>query len=64
MEYFLAKNDKQLGICLRMLYANGLKGVPDVVVNDKGKVEFHVHAAAVDKELFDELNRCYEILIS
>ena len=37
MEYLLAKSDRQLGICLRMLYDEGYKGlVVESVINAKG----------------------------
>ena len=32
MKYFLAVNDKQLGVCLRMLYADGIQGIVETVV--------------------------------
>lgn len=36
MEYLLAKSDRQLGICLRMLYDEGYKGlVVESVINAK-----------------------------
>lgn len=54
MGYFLAVNDKQLGLCLRMLYADGLGATVKTVRNDKGKIEFHIKAEA-DEDYFDEL---------
>lgn len=57
MRYFLAVNNKQLGICLRMLY------FVETVMNGKGRIEFHI-GIAVDDELFEKLNRRYKILIS
>jgi hypothetical protein len=42
MDYFLAVNDKQLGICLRMLYAEKIRGFVETVMNEKGKIEFHI----------------------
>lgn len=64
MEYFFrATNDKQLGICLRMLYAEKLQGIVTVVKNDKDKIEFHVRITA-DESYFEELLERYEILIS
>lgn len=36
MEYLLARSDRQLGICLRMLYDEGYKGlVVESVINAK-----------------------------
>lgn len=63
MEHFRATNDKQLGICLRMLYAEGLQGTVQVVRNNKGKIEFQIHINA-DDSLVEELRMRYEILIS
>ena len=63
MGYFIAKNDKQLGICLRMLLAEGLEARLEMIFNSKGKVEFHV-MTDVNFERFDELNYRYKTLIS
>ena len=63
MEYFLAVNDKQLGLCLRMLYADGLNANVQTVRNDKGKIEFHIRTS-VDGTYFNELLERYTILIS
>ena len=43
MHELLAKSDRQLGMCLRMLYDEGIPGPLDVhsEINDKGKMEFH-----------------------
>lgn len=63
MDYFLAVNDRQLGTCLRMLFAEKLQPAVQTVLNDKGKIEFHISIAA-DREVFDELDERYKILIS
>lgn len=63
MNHFKAVNDKQLGVCLRMLYADGIQGFVDVVMNDKGKIEFHIHINA-DQATLEMLLKRYEILIS
>lgn len=42
MDYFLAKSNRQLGICLRMLYANGIQGHVETVLNSKMRIEFHI----------------------
>jgi hypothetical protein len=63
MGYFLAVNDKQLGLCLRMLYADGLGATVKTVRNDRGKIEFHIKAEA-DEDYFNELLERYTILIS
>ena len=62
--YFRAVNDKQLGICLRMLYAEEqLNPFVKVVLNEKDKIEFYIRINA-DEQLYDELIERYKILIS
>ncbi len=63
MNSFLARNDKQLGICLRMLYADGFQGVVETVKNDKNKIEFHISIDS-DEQTFRLLEERYETLIS
>lgn len=63
MNYFLAVNDRQLGTCLRMLYAEKLQPAVQTVLNEKGKIEFHISIAA-DQEVFEELDERYKIMIS
>ncbi len=62
MDYFRATCDKQLGICLRMLYAEGIQGIVEVTKNDKGKIEFHVYIEDLNK--FEMLRERYEVMIS
>lgn len=61
--YFKAVNDKQLGICLRMLYAERIQPFIDTVLNDKDKIEFHISIDA-DEQIFNKLDERYKILIS
>lgn len=63
MQYMRAVNNKQLGICLRLLFSEGLQGMVETVMNGKGRIEFHVRANTTEA-IFDELARRYEILIS
>lgn len=63
MNYFLAVNDRQLGTCLRMLFAEKLQPAVQTVLNDKGKIEFHISIAA-DDNLLESLKERYTILIS
>ena len=49
MNYFLAVNDRQPAV--------------QTVLNEKGKIEFHISIAA-DQEVFEELNERYKIMIS
>lgn len=61
--YFTAVNDKQLGICLRMLYAENIQGFVQTTKNSKDKIEFHISINA-DEELFKALEERYKIMIS
>lgn len=64
MEYLLAKSDRQLGICLRMLYDEGYRGlVVESVINAKNRMEFHVKVMA-DEDKMAKLNDRYQTLIS
>ena len=49
--------------CLRMLFAEKLQPAVQTVLNEKGKIEFHISIAA-DQEVFEELNERYKIMIS
>ena len=62
MKYFIAKSDRQLGICLRMLYANGIQGHVETVLNSKMRIEFHVTITEIER--FPELHEKYLIQIS
>lgn len=63
MRYMRAVNYKQLAICLRLLLSEGLEGIVETVITDRGRIEFHVRANA-EKSVFEELLRQYEMLIS
>lgn len=64
MEYLLAKSDRQLGICLRMLYDEGYTNlVIESVMNAKNRMEFHVKVRA-DEDKLAKLNDRYQTLIS
>ena len=57
----LAKSDHQLGMCRRMLYAEGIRGPLPVhsAKNEKGKMEFLV-TVPVDDAQFEVLERRYQ----
>lgn len=56
MEYLLARSDRQLGICLRMLYDEGYKNlVVESEINAKNRMEFHVKVRA-DEATMAKLN--------
>lgn len=63
VEYFLATNDKQLGVCLRMLYAENIQPFVETVMNEKNKIEFHVSINA-NEDTKEMLNERYQIMIS
>lgn len=63
MNYFLAINNRQLGTCLRMLYAEEIPPYVKTVLNGRGKIEFHI-SIETDRETFEKLNERYRILIS
>lgn len=63
MNYFLAVNNKQLGVCLRMLFAEGIQGNVQTVMNGKNRIEFHVFANT-DEQTKKTLLERYRILIS
>ena len=60
----LAKSDHQLGMCLRMLYAEGIRSSIPVhsAKNEKGKMELLV-TVPVDDAQFEVLERRYQTLI-
>lgn len=62
-KYFVATNDRQLGVCLRMLYAEKIQPIVLTVLNDKNKVEFRI-SISVDDNLMNDLLERYIILIS
>lgn len=63
MKGFVAKNPKQLDICLRMLYADGHPFTVHIRENDKRKIEYYI-VATTDDETIAKLRERYRILIS
>lgn len=63
MLYFRAINNKQLGVCLRMLFAEGVQGNVETVLNEKDRIEFHI-TANVDEQMLKELIARYKLLIA
>lgn len=64
MHELLAKSDRQLGMCLRMLYDEGMPGPLKIhsEINSKGKMEFHV-ILPVEDEKFERLKKRFETMI-
>ncbi|MCM1525248.1 MAG: hypothetical protein NC120_12415 [Ruminococcus sp.] len=63
MQDFLAVNSKQLGICLKMLYAEKVRYSVKVVENNKGKINYIINAE-VDNDTYKKLRERYRIMIS
>lgn len=64
MDYFLAKSDRQLGICIRMLNDEGLTILSvESVKNANNRMEFHV-CIDTSEERFARLNARYKTMIS
>ena len=62
MHELLAKSDRQLGMCLRMLYDEGMPRLDlHSEINDKGKMEYHV-LLPVDDETFERLQKRFETM--
>ena len=62
MNYLVAKNDKQLGIGLKLLHTEKEAFEVDVFENEKQKIEFRIFVEA-DEARFNELKAKYEALI-
>ena len=64
MHELLARSDRQLGICLRLLYNEGLRGPLQLhsALNSKGKMEFRVSVPVEDAE-FDRLEKSFQMMI-
>lgn len=63
MKYFLAKNPKQLDLCLRLLYAEHVPFVVQVAETNKKRIVYHV-SAVTDEQTMRQLEEKYRILIS
>ena len=63
MNYIIAKSDRQLGICLRMLYPEQKRFSPELYLNDKGKVEYKV-PVDLDDNRYEYYKHTFETLIS
>ena len=62
MNYLVAKNDKQLGVCLKFLYSEKESFKVDVFMNEKQKIEYHI-VVETNETHFHELKAKYETLI-
>ncbi len=63
MKTFIAKNPKQLDLCLRLMYSEGVDFKVRVVQTMKFKIVYQIDAW-IDGDKANELERKYMILIS
>lgn len=63
MKTFLARNPKQLDLCLRLLYSERLIFSVRVVESAKKKIEYEIGVQAPEEKI-NELAEKYRILIS
>lgn len=61
MQSFLAKTDRQLGLCLRMLYSENVSYFVDLFENEKNCIVFRI-SVKVSEQKMAELERKYHIL--
>lgn len=64
MHELLARSDRKLGMCLRMLYDEGMPGPLELqsAINGKGRMEFRV-MLPVDDAKFEQLKKRFETMI-
>lgn len=63
MKEFMARNPKQLDLCLRLLYAERVPFIVKVIETDKRKIVYAV-STQVDEQTYEMLREKYRILIS
>lgn len=63
MKIFVAKNDKELGICLRMLYPGKREVIVQPVLNERKKMEFHIKAEDMDDATFNRYRERFDLMI-
>ncbi len=63
MKIFIAKNPKQLDLCLRLLYAERIPFTVGIIETNKKKIVYEVMTSISD-EKSKELQEKYRILIS
>lgn len=62
MYTFIAKNDKQLGLCLKLMYAEQVDCNVELELNGKNRVIYMIHVD-VSCDAYAELEAKYRILI-
>lgn len=63
MKKFIAKNPKQLDICLKLMYMENVRFSISVTQPSKRKIVYEVYAS-IDGIAGDDLERKYNVLIS
>ena len=62
MNYIIAKSDRELGLCIRMLYPEQRSFAPEPYINEKGKMEYKVPVTLSD-DRYEHYKQAFEILI-
>lgn len=63
MNGFKAYNPRQLDICLKMLYADGIDFTVKVAETSKGKIVYNI-CIVVSEDVMEKLQERYRIMIS
>lgn len=62
LQNFTAKNEKQLGLCLKLLYLEKIKSQVELQLTEKDKVIYLIWVR-VNDETWSKLDSMYKILI-
>ena len=62
MHRFVAKSDKQLGLCLKLLFTEQIKGRVELELTEKNRVIYLIYVD-IDNAAWDKLNSNYNVLI-
>lgn len=62
MHRFVAKSDKQLGLCLKLLFTEQIKGRVELELTEKNRVIYLIYVD-IDNAAWDKLNSKYNVLI-
>ncbi len=63
MKDFIAMNAKQLDLCLKMLFAEGIEPAVKTLRNGKGKIYYRI-GVNIDDATYNKLSERYSIMIS
>lgn len=62
MHTFIAKNDKQLGLCLKLLYSCGIQSQVELRLNEKDRIIYLI-TVKTDDDTWRKLEFEYKVLI-